>query len=368
MSRKPDTLAVTLGRPSGPGAPLNQPPILASTFHYGGSDYGRFGTDSHAAFETTIGALEGGTAVSFSSGMAAAAAVIEQVPVGGRVVIASTVYHGVTTLLSDLADAGRLSQTVVDATDLAAVRAASDGAAMLWIETPSNPLIEMLDVPAIAQIAAAQGIPLVVDSTFATPVLMQPLALGAQIVVHSATKYIGGHSDLLMGVAVTNDEATAEALVRQRSYRGAVPSGFDSFLALRGVRTLPLRVRRASASAALIAERLDAHLAVTRVYYPGLPSDPGHELAQKQMSEYGGMLSFCVASEDDADAVLDAAELIVSATSLGGVETTGERRNRWNEGAPTGLIRLSVGIEDVDDIWDDLQQALDRLPAAGDES
>lgn len=358
---KPDTLAVTAGRPQGPGAPLNQPPVLASTFRYGGGDYARFGTDSHAAFEQALAALEGGTAISYSTGMAAAAAVIETVPVGGIVVSAATVYHGVRALLTDLDRSGRIRQAVVNANDLDAMRAAVSGAAMLWIETPSNPLIEVLDVEGLARIARSAGIPLVVDSTFATPVLMRPLDLGAHVVVHSATKYIGGHSDLLMGVAVTDDDAMVEALRHQRTYRGATPGAMEAFLALRGLRTMPLRVRRASATAELLAHRLAEHSAVTRVFYPGLPDDPGHQIAGRQMTSYGAMLSFCVESETAADAVLDAAQVIVAATSLGGVETTGERRNRWNEGAPTGLIRLSVGIEDAEDIWADLEQALSRL-------
>lgn len=358
---KPDTIAVTAGRPQGPGAPLNQPPVLASTFRYGGGDYARFGTESHAAFEAVLGALEGGTAISYSTGMAAAAAIVETVPVGGVVVTARTVYHGVRKLFSDLHESGRIRQVIVDATDLIAVRAEMRGAAMLWVETPSNPLIEVLDVAQLAEIAQRSGVRFAVDSTFATPVLMRPLELGATVVLHSATKYIGGHSDLLMGAAVTDDDEVLEALRNQRTYRGATPGAIEAFLALRGLRTMPLRVRHASANAERIAQRLSEHPAVTRVFYPGLATDPGHELASRQMTAYGAMLSFCVESEAAADAVLDAARLIIGATSLGGVETTGERRNRWNEGAPTGLIRLSVGIEDLDDIWHDLQQALDAL-------
>ena len=360
-SWKPQTLAVALGRPRGDGAPLNQPPVLASTFREGGSDYARFGTDSHGAFEAAIGALEGGPALSFGSGMAAAAAIIETVPVGGTVVLSGNIYHGVRSLLTDLEEAGRLRTRSVDALDLSAVDDALAGVDLLWIETPSNPLVQILDVEALGAIAERRGVAMVVDSTFATPLRLRPLELGATYVVHSATKYIGGHSDLLMGVVVGRDSAVMEPINRQRALHGAIPGALESFLALRGLRTLAVRLDRAETSAMVLAERLAEHRAVTRVCYPGLTSDPGHAVASRQMSGFGAMLSFCVASEEDADQVLAATELIVMATSLGGVETTAERRNRWNEGTLTGLIRVSVGIEDVDDLWRDLSAALDSL-------
>ncbi|WP_153505225.1 trans-sulfuration enzyme family protein [Cumulibacter manganitolerans] len=355
------TRAVALGRPEGPGAPLNQPPVLASTFREGGTDYARFGTGSHHAFEVAIGALEGGAALSFASGMAAAAAIVETVPLGGTVLTADNLYHGVRSLLGDLQQAGRLRDVRVDALDPAAVEAALPGADLLWIETPSNPLIQVLDVEELGRLAQRHGVPMVVDSTFATPLRLRPLELGATYVVHSATKYIGGHSDLLMGVVVGRDEAALAPVARRRQLHGAVPGALESFLALRGLRTLAVRLDRAEASAGVLAERLAQHPAVTRVCYPGLPDDPGHDLATRQMSGYGAMLSFCVASEDAADRVLAGTRLVVMATSLGGVETTAERRNRWNEGTLTGLIRVSVGIEDVEDIWADLRTALDAL-------
>ncbi|MEO6957972.1 MAG: PLP-dependent aspartate aminotransferase family protein [Antricoccus sp.] len=355
------TLAVTAGRPTGPGDPLNQPPVLASNFLAGGAaDYARFGTPSSAAFEAALGALEGGQAVAFSTGMAASAAILEGLPAGATVLTASNIYHGVRTLLADMQSRDRLYDRSVDATDLRAVETALEGAALLWIETPSNPLIQVLDLASLCALAASRNIPVAVDSTFATPVLQRPLEFGATYVLHSATKYIGGHSDLMMGAVVTADESAelTEQIVRRRSLHGAFPGAMECFLALRGIRTMALRVQQSEASAQVLAERLVDHPAVTRVFYPGLAADPGHELARAQMSGFGGMLSFCVESEDVADAVLARTKLIVMATSLGGVESTAERRNRWNEGAPTGLIRFSVGIEDVEDIWADLDAAL----------
>ena len=354
-----DTRAVAAGRPTGAGAPLNAPPVFASSFREGGTDYARFGTPTCAAFEEALGALEGGVAVSFATGMAACAAVLEDLPSGARVVTAANIYHGARTLMRDMDERGRLVLDSVDATDLGAVQVALSGAAMLWLESPSNPLLQVLDLEALCRLGNDAGVPVVVDSTFATPVLHNPLACGAAAVVHSATKYIGGHSDLLMGAVVVPDENAAGPVRRRRTFHGAMPGAMEAFLALRGLRTLPLRVKAAQRSAGIIAARLAEHPSVTSVFYPGLPSDPGHELAARQMRGFGAMLSFCVESEDRADMVLARMRLIVMATSLGGVESTAERRNRWNEGAPTGLIRLSVGIEAVEDIWRDLAAALD---------
>lgn len=354
-----DTLAVTEGRPTGAGNPLNTPPIFASSFRDGGkSDYARFGTASYDAFEAALGALEGGIAVSFGSGMAACAAVLENLPAGARVVTAANIYHGVRTLLHDMQERNRLTEVVVPATELDQVCAALQDADMLWLETPSNPLIQVLDLEGLCALASEAGVPVVVDNTFATPILQNPLQYGASAVVHSATKYIGGHSDLLMGAVVLPDQAAAEQIHRRRTYHGATPGAMESFLALRGLRTLPLRIKAAQHTAGIIAQRLAEHPGVTQVFYPGLPTDPGHDIAARQMRGYGAILSFCMPSEDRADDVLARTRLIVMATSLGGVESTAERRNRWNEGAPTGLIRLSVGIEDTQDIWRDLETAL----------
>ncbi len=353
-----DTRAVVVGRPTTAGAPLNTPPVFASSFREGGSDYARFGTPTCDAFEAALGALEGGIAVGFATGMAACAAILEDLPSGARVVTAANIYHGARTLMRDMEERDRLVLDAVDATDLSAVRAALADAAMLWLESPSNPLLQVLDLQALCRLGNELGVPVVVDSTFATPVLQNPLDYGAAAVVHSATKYIGGHSDLLMGAVVVPDEDAAQPVRRRRTFHGAMPGAMETFLALRGLRTLPLRIKAAQESAMILAGRLAAHSAVTSVFYPGLPSDPGHDLAARQMRGFGAMLSFCVESEDRADEVLARTSLIVMATSLGGVESTAERRNRWNEGAPTGLIRFSVGIEAVEDIWRDLATAL----------
>ncbi|PRZ36605.1 cystathionine gamma-synthase [Antricoccus suffuscus] len=363
-----DTRAVAVGRPTGAGAPLNTPPVFASSFREGGNDYARFGTPTCDAFEAALGALEGGVAVGFATGMAACAAVLEDLPSGARVVAAANIYHGARTLMRDMEERGRLVLDTVDATDLTAARASLAGAAMLWLESPSNPLLQVLDLEALCRLGKEAGVPVVVDSTFATPVLQNPLAHGAAAVVHSATKYIGGHSDLMMGAVVVPDEEAAEPVRRRRTFHGAMPGAMEAFLALRGLRTLPLRIKAAQQNAMVIAGRLAEHPAVTSVFYPGLPGDPGHELASRQMRGFGAMLSFCVESEDRADEVLARTRLIVMATSLGGVESTAERRNRWNEGAPTGLIRLSVGIEAVEDIWRDLGTALGQPRGLGDRS
>lgn len=357
---RPETLAVATGRPHGPGAPLNTPPYLASTFMDGGNSlYGRYGNPSYTAFEQALGALEGGHAVCFSTGMAAVAAVVEDLPVGARVVLGQDIYQGTRSLLADLAAKERAYPDPVDLRDLAAVSAKLAGAALLWVESPSNPLVEVVDLEVLAGLAADAGVPMVVDSTFATPFLQNPLRLGAWAVVHSATKYIGGHSDLMMGAVVVATDEHADALAKRRILHGAAPGAMDAFLALRGLRTLGVRVAASVRSAGVLADRLDTDARVAHVYYPGLPGDPGHETATKQMRGYGGMLSFCVASEHDAERLLSRLRLVAVATSLGGVESLAERRNRWpTEGAPTGLIRLSVGLEHVEDLWADLDHAL----------
>jgi cystathionine gamma-synthase len=233
---------------------------------------------------------------------------------------------------------------------------------LVWAETPNNPLVGITDLTALADAAHQRGAKLAVDATLATPLLQRSLALGADFVVHSATKYLAGHADSLLGVVVTADEAGAEALIERRAMTGAVPGPFEIFLGLRGIRTLALRVERSQANAAELAHRLAEHPAVSRVRYPGLDDDPGHELATRQMSGFGAMIAFEVGSgQDGAEAVCAAVERIANATSLGGVETLVERRGRYpeeREHVPANLIRLSVGCEHVEDLWADLEQAL----------
>jgi cystathionine gamma-synthase len=248
---------------------------------------------------------------------------------------------------------------MADAGELAAAVAEAD---LVWLETPSNPLLEVVD---IAAVAAASGALVAVDNTFATPLLQNPLALGADFVVHSATKFIGGHSDLLLGAVVARRPEDRARLVRRREVAGATPGALEAFLALRGARTLAVRLRQAQETAGELAGRLAAHPAVARVRYPGLPGDPHHDLAARQMRGFGAVLSFEVADAATADAICAAVQVITSATSLGGVESTIERRAKLpgQEHVPAALLRLSVGVEHVEDLWADLAAALGTLTA-----
>ena len=291
--------------------------------------------------------------------MAAAAAVLDLLPAGSHVVAPSDCYSGVKALLAEGQRQGRWSSVLVDVTDTDAVRAAAESADLLWLESPTNPLLEVADLPALCRPRPGRRPLVAVDSTFATPLLQQPLALGADVVVHSATKFIGGHSDLLLGVAV----AAPDLAVRLRSRRelaGATPGALETYLALRGVRTMAVRVEQGQRSAGELARRLAAHPAVHRVRYPGLPDDPGHARAAAQMSGFGAVLAFELADAATADAACAAVTVISAATSLGGVESTMERRARLpgQQHVPPGLLRLSVGCEHVDDLWDDLVRAL----------
>jgi len=274
---------------------------------------------------------------------AAAAAVFALAP---KVLVLPTYsYLGVRALVDDHVRQGHLQVRFVDIADTAAVVAAIAGADVVWVETPTNPTLDVADIPAICAAAAAAGAKVVVDSTFATPVCARPLADGATIVIHSGTKFIGGHSDLLIGLAVAADDATYERLRQTRLVNGSTPGALEAFLALRGVRTLPLRMERMQANAVEVVARLRTHTAVADVRYPG----------------FGAMVAFVLAGgAEAADAACRAVRLIVPATSLGGVESSMERRQKYAGDAhvPPGLIRMSVGIEHVDDIWADLAQAL----------
>ena len=363
---RPETIAVKAGRgPGGPGEPLAPPLVMASNFHAGGERaYARTeGTPTWQALEEAVGELEGGEAVLFSSGMGAVSSVLETLPLGARVVHPTVSYLGVRRLLGGHAQAGRIEATPVDVTDSDAVIAELDGAGMLWLETPTNPLVGIADLERLAEAARQRGIRTVVDNTFATPLLQRPLELGCDLVVHSGTKLIGGHSDLLLGIAVARDGEQAEELRGVRHDAGATPGGLEAWLALRGLRTLPVRLERMQATALLLAERLRDHAEVIAVHYPGLPDDPGHELANRQMDGFGTMLAFQVkGGADQADALCESVQLITHATSLGGVETLIENRAAapGEEHLPEGLLRVSVGCEHPEDVWEDLDAAVTK--------
>ena len=349
-SLRPSTVAVHAGRPPHePDQPLNVPITMTSTYVGGGDkEYGRYTNDAWVAFEDTLGALEGGKALAFASGQAATATLLDLVD-ADSVVVAGQSYLGTIGQLADRETRGRIKSRLVDVSDTAAVISALDeDTALLWLESPTNPGMQVADLPALIAAAHEAGARVVVDNTFATPILQRPLELGADIVLHSATKYLAGHSDLVMGAVVVADPTLWDVLKGRRDLYGAIPGPFEAWLALRGLRTLPLRIERASANAAELARRLQAHPAVEAVRYPGL----------------GAMVSIVLPTAEQAELLTHSTLLWVHATSLGGVESTFERRRRWkgeSPDVPDALVRLSVGIEDVDDLWADLATALDRL-------
>jgi len=355
---------IAAGRPLAAGDPLNVPIVPVSTYELGSArGYARaHGTPTWQAMEDVVGEIEQGVAVSFASGMAAVSAVLEQVPLQGRVAAPTGCYLGTAALLTAGEERGRWSVTWLAPTDTAAWRAAAEDHDMLWLESPTNPLLEVMDVPSIAETARAAGTTTAMDNTFATPLAQQPLRLGVDLVVHSATKYLGGHSDLLAGVVVAGEETAAAAIRDHRTLTGATVGALEAFLTTRGLRTLALRVQAASSNAALLAGRLVDHPAVRHLRYPGLAADPGHEVAAGFMTGFGAMVSFEVAGgAAAADWLCRSVTLIRHATSLGGVESTLERRGalQGQEHLPPGLVRLSVGCESGEDLWRDLRSALD---------
>jgi len=359
----PETIAVMAGRgPRVPDAPLSAPVVFAGTYHAGGPvGYGRDGNPTWTALEEAIGALEGGRALAFASGMAAITAVLESFRSGALIVAPRDSYIGTRAFLAERSGLGRYTVRIVDVTDTSATLAACAGAALLWIESPTNPLMGIADLRALCEGARKGGVRIAVDNTFATPLLQRPLDMGADVVVHSVTKFLSGHSDLQLGAAVTRDEALLTELLDRREHYGAIPGPMEAFLALRGIRTIGVRMERAQASAAELARRLSGHPRVTRVRYPGLPADPGHAVAARQMKGFGAMLSFEVmGGAEAAEAVCARVQVLTHATSLGGVETLIERRHKWRgeEATPPSLLRLSVGCENVEDLWADLDQAL----------
>ena len=360
---------VSAGRDRRPGSPLNVPPWPASNFVRGADRaYSRDdGTPGWEALEEIVGGLEGGSSLSFASGMAGIAAIFDQLPAGSTVALPDDCYQGVVGLAKTGESRGRWNVHRIGVTDTARWIEMCGVADLLWLESPSNPLLAVADLDVICSAPRKRGAILGVDNTFATPLNQRTLALGADVAVQSVTKFIGGHSDLLGGVVSVRDAKLLAALREARELAGATPGTLETYLAVRGVRTLALRLERAQHNAMILAERLAQHPSVAVTRYPGLPSHPTHEAALRQLKGFGTIISFDVRGDARAaDAVCTGLRLIQHATSLGGVESTIERRAGipGQEHLPATLLRLSVGIEAVDDLWGDLDRALSASRAA----
>jgi cystathionine beta-lyase/cystathionine gamma-synthase len=352
-------LSTTFAQPE-PGKPLR-------------FDYSRSGNPTRQSLESCLAALEHGAfGLSFASGCAAATTLLHTLAPGDHVVCGDDVYGGTYRLFTRVMQSFGIETSFVDASDLQRFEAAfTPRTKLAWTESPTNPLLKLADIRALSQVTRARGVPLVVDNTFASPVLQQPLDLGADVVLHSATKYLNGHSDVVGGALILNDPALAERLRFLQNAMGAVPSPFDCYLVLRGLKTLPVRMERHCQSARELAARLSDHAGVERVIYPGLPGHPQYELGRRQMRGPGGMLSLVLAGgEPAARRFLKSLRWFALAESLGGVESLAEnpalmthasipREVRAAIGIDDGLVRLSVGLEHVEDLWTDLQQALD---------
>jgi cystathionine gamma-synthase len=354
------------------------PPVhLSSTFAQdgvgglrAGYEYSRSANPTRTALQECLAALEGGRhGIAFGSGMGASDVLLRVLlKPGDHIVIPHDAYGGTFRLVDKVLSQWGVEYTPVDLGDVQALRAALRPITrVVWCETPTNPLLGIADITAVADVTRGAGARLVVDNTFASPYLQQPLALGADVVLHSTTKYVGGHSDVVGGALVTSDDELAEQLRFTQNSTGSVPGPFDAWLTLRGAKTLAVRMERHSDNAERVAELLRGHPAVSRVYYPGLPEHPGHEVAAKQMRRFGGMVSFRLAAGREAALrVCGATEIFTLAESLGGVESLIEHPAAMTHasaagsalGVPDDLVRLSVGIEDVVDLVDDLRQAL----------
>ncbi|MFH0242603.1 cystathionine gamma-synthase [Streptomyces sp. HK10] len=373
-----ETLAIHAGQEPDAATGAVVPPIhQVSTFKQdgvgglrGGYEYSRSANPTRSALEENLAALEGGRrGLAFASGLAAEDCLLRTLLTpGDHVVIPNDAYGGTFRLFAKVAERWGVEWDVADSSDPAAVRAAlRPRTKAVWVETPSNPLLGVADIAALADVARTAGARLVVDNTFASPYLQQPLALGADVVVHSTTKYMGGHSDVVGGALITADTALGDELAFHQNAMGAIAGPFDSWLVMRGVKTLAVRMDRHCANAARVAELLVSHPKVVQVYYPGLEAHPGHEVAAKQMRDFGGMVSFRVAGgEEAAVEVCNRTELFTLGESLGGVESLIEHPGRMTHASaagsalevPSDLVRLSVGIEAADDLVADLAQAL----------
>jgi len=376
-----ETRAIHVGQEPDPATGAIITPIYqTSTFvqeavgEHKGYDYARVANPTRTALQTALASLEDAKhGVAFSSGLGATTTLMHLVDPGQRVVLIADVYGGVYRMTSQVYEPKGYRFTYVPAAEFDADLGThlDESVRLVWLETPSNPLLNVVDIRRAADAAHAAGALFVVDNTFATPYLQQPLSLGADLVVHSTTKYLGGHSDTVGGFVATNDDALAERLFFLQKSLGAVPGPFDSWLVLLGIKTLALRMRQHSENARQVAAFLEGHDAVERVLYPGLPSHPGHETARRQMRDFGGMVSFLAESEAEAVALVARTRIFQLAESLGGVESLIEHPARMTHAstadapfaAPRNLVRLSVGIEAVDDLVADLAAALVRTPA-----
>jgi cystathionine gamma-synthase len=375
-----ETKAIHAGQDPDPITGAVVPPIsLSSTFaqtavgHHNGFEYSRTGNPTRRALEVALAALEGaaGGGLAFASGMAAEDAVLRLASPGDEVIIPNDAYGGTYRLIERVWRPLGISSAPVDLSNLEELAATLRPATrMVWIETPTNPLLNIVDIAAVAELAHAHGALVVVDNTFATPYLQQPLSLGADVVVHSTTKYIGGHSDVVGGFAAFGSADHAEAIAFYQNALGAVPSPFDCYLALRGLKTLAVRMDRHCGSAASVAAMLHEHPAVARVSYPGLVDHPGHDVARRQMRGFGGMVSFILkGGERAALEVARSTRLFTLAESLGAVESLIEHPHRMTHASVAdsalavdpGLLRLSVGLETLGDLLDDLAGALDHV-------
>ena len=356
---------------------VSVPIYQTSTFEQNGVgqpkeyEYSRSGNPTRHALETLIAELEGGShGFAFSAGLAGIHAIISMFGPEDHILLGDDVYGGSFRLLDKVFVANGLSYTIVNASDLLTIEAAiQPNTKALFLETPSNPLLKITDIEAAAKLAKKHQLLTIVDNTFATPYFQRPLALGADIVVHSGTKYLGGHSDVVSGLVVTNNPESAEKIAFLQNAIGAVLGPHDSWLVQRSLKTLGVRMAAHAQNAQKIAEFLEAHPAVATVYYPGLASHPGHEIAQKQMSGFSGMISFELAKDEQVVPFVEALEIFTLAESLGGVESLIEvpaimthasipKENREAVGIKDGLIRLSVGIEAVEDLLADLEKGL----------